>query len=584
MKKRVLSIFLVAFIILNLSLMLAQGNESQTQKAYNCLEEKVEGNCDSLTLEQQIFSLLAIGQCADEILDDSNYISNTKQKAQAVLALSRAGKDTTDAEEWLLDQRKVPANMDWLLQIDSTEESTCTIESDAFSGSSSVTINSDKTLTLSGSTLCFELYGDDYWLRISPDCYSEEFTISCDKSFLTNLFYKKEGLTIYVSGATHTASAGGTTTEQVNSFCFASDKDSDSCDYEATLWSALVLNFRGEEVFSYLPYLITMKDESDNLKYLPESFLYSLTGDFRGELLSTILPVSNNKYYDTAVAFLPFQGETPDEKADAIEWLSEVQGNDGCWNGGNIRDTAFVLYSLWPRALAITGDEGPDCENSGYYCMSRLTCSDAGGDALEEYSGCFGADICCTESRPLENCVDQGGEVCGSGETCSISTTEALDTSECCLGYCSTPSEQTECQLYADGICRTSCYSDEDQSDYNCASGQVCCVAKTTETKSYWWIWVLLVLIVLVALGIVFRDKLRQLWFKIKSKFGKGKGKPSAPSQGPKFPPLRPGVPPQTPMPRRIIPSAQKRPIRKPSQKGRGDIDDVLKKLKEMGK
>ena len=43
--------------------------------------------------------------------------------------------------------------------------------------------------------------------------------------------------------------------------------------------------------------------------------------------------------------FLPLP-QSSDTRNNAINWLMSVQGPDGCWNSGNILDTAFVLYSL----------------------------------------------------------------------------------------------------------------------------------------------------------------------------------------------------------------------------------------------
>ncbi len=585
MKKSMLFGVLIILLILNLSFVIAVGNETD-DKAYDCLKEKVEDECSSLSPEARIFSLLAIGECKDEVLDDSNYETDIKSTAQAILALDKVGVDTTTAEAWLLSQNTTTSGIDWFLQIESTEATECTITN---GGLHKVTIGENKKIS-SNAGACLILYGGDYWLKISSsptlNCYTKEFEISCDKSFLTTLWYKKTTSdVIHVSANTHTASAGGTTTEKVNSLCFGTP-----CDYEASLWAALVLNFKGYDVSSFLPYLDTMKKE--NSQYIPESFLYSLTNqnNFRGDLLSKQsqiggfwdVPGGEGKYYDTALALLPFQNEELTEKTNTINWLKEKQGTDGCWDGGNIRNTAFILYSIWPRGIIGEEDEGIDCEGAEYHCMSRMTCLDAEGDVLGDYSGCFGTDICCSKEKALEACSEQGGEVCGSGKECSTSTVEASDTSECCLGSCQTPSEKSECELYGDGDCRTSCYGNEEEAEaYECPSGKVCCVEKAvSEEKSYWWIWVLSGLIVLVVIGIIFKDKLRPYWFKIKSKFRKSK---PGPRSG--FPPP-PGIPPQRVRPRRILPpAAQRQPRRRPiTKKPRKEMEDVLKKLKEMGK
>ena len=78
-------------------------------------------------------------------------------------------------------------------------------------------------------------------------------------------------------------------------------------------------------------------------------------------------------------------------------------------------------------------------------------------------------------------------------------------------------------------------------------------------------------------LGIV---GIRPVWFKLKSKFGKSK-----PGPRPGFPPTPPGMLPQRRVtPRRILPPAQRKPVRRPVGKPKKEMDDVLKKLKEMGK
>ena len=156
----------------------------------------------------------------------------------------------------------------------------------------------------------------------------------------------------------------------------------------------------------------------------------------------------------------------------------------------------------------------------------------------------------------------------------------------CCAGggSCSTRQEPSECETNS-GICRAEgCTSSEQEASYSCdLSGESCCVLKSGGGKSYWWIWVLLILIVLVVLGIIFRDKLRMLWFRMSSG-----GKPSG-----QKPPYRPSYPPsgyQRPMMQRVperrilMPQPLRRPIARAASGAQKELDDVLKKLKDMGK
>jgi len=369
------------------------------------------------------------------------------------------------------------------------------------------------------------------------------------------------------------------------------------------LWATYVLSQQDYDVDAYLPYLITFAEEHE--RYLPEAFLYLLgfteyvTPLLQKQINGEYWSVSGNPYYDTAVALWPlYYGDFP-AKDGAINWLLRTQGPDGCWRG-KIVDTAFILYAVWPEKgpSGIGGEESgtgsthADCENSGYYCLHEEDCE---GEILEEYS-CRVGTVCC--SVPLEKtCADYGGEICKRDEFCKDGNEEAraadLDYGEiCCVGgSCekiggvgssdesadSSPQgeEKTECEQKGYS-CRQSCFSYETEVDYSCDYGEVCCSYSTggTSSRSKLLIWILVALIILAVLGIVFRDGLRKLLLRFK--FGKG-GTSSAQRFG-RGPPSRP----QPPL-RRFYPLNRY----SPPQGRRGasrELDDVLKKLKEMGK
>ncbi len=584
MKKKVLFIFLI-FLILCTSFIIA-ANESVSDKAYACLDKKVEAKkCSELTTEEKIFSLLSVQRCKTELVSEAlngecwpKSGCKIKTTAQAILALRSVNEDTVKAENWLLKQTVSPPDIDWLLQIDSDNETICTIQYDG--SSYTTTIEENKEIkSNAGSCLRKE---DDYWLRVTPTCFDKEFKISCDRSFSTSLLYKKESSeTVYVPAIMNSASAEGTTTEKISAFCF---KDGTSCNYEGSLWASLVLKYRGYPVSSYIPYLTTMMEE--NLEYLPESFLYYLTNSFRTELLlkqeeSKFWAVSGDKFYDTAVALFPFSNDEPLEKANAKAWLTEVQGADGCWQG-NVRNTGFILYSIWPKISPTSTPTAKDCEDEGNFCVpSSAACTNAGGSVLVDYSGCFNPGVCCTKDEIIGTCAQEGGDLCDPDEEClnglEISSSDSTSSRVCCdEGICGIET-QTECEK-SGGTCRTSCSDGEEPSNKNCNSSDICCVTKGA--NFLWLVWVLLVLIALVTLGIIFRNKLREIFLRIKSKFGGGK--PSTVSGGPRFPPssssiLKPGL-----VPRRIIPQSQT-PARRPVQ-GKSEFDEVLRKLKEIGK
>ena len=567
----------------------AGDDNCKIDKAYSCLREEIDDKeCENLSPEEKVFSLLAVGKCKSDVLDDSKYRSDLKYTAQALIGFKETGSSVSSAKDWLFDNNRTSIGIDWLLEIESPEATTCSVD---YSNSNNVVINEDKTIDSITGSGCLSLSSNGYWLEVNPECYDEEFEISCDQQFLTTLLYKGQNSdTIYVSEKTSSSSSEGITKEQVRSSCFGDS----NCDYEGTLWSALALNVLGSDITPYLPYLITMKDKEENEELLSEAFLYSLTGgvDFKNQLLSEQINSKwwvslNDRYYGTALALYPFQYEEPLQKKDAIDWLlNDAQEENGCWDSGNIRNTAFLLYSISPSSVSLGGGD-VDCEDAGFFCSSQINCN---GQVLSGYS-CSGSFVCCSEAVVLETCSEQGGEICNSNQNCI--GTGSLDVGAsglsagqvCCLsGVCQEPKSTINACEEVGGNCRVnSCNEGEETTSQSCDfSSDICCIQKQEQKTSYGFIWVLFLLIVIVVLGIVFRDKLRPYWFRIKSRFG-GSSPPRAPG---------PGAPPPTGSPlRRVAPRRrmihhppEKRPLRRmPRAKSQSEIDEVLKKLKEMG-
>ncbi len=585
MKKKVFAIF-IFLLVFSIFFVSAELNQTAEEKAYSCISEKVDNKCSTLSTEEKLFSLLTLGKCKTELLSDA--LNNQcwpktgcriKTTAQSILALSKTGSDISKAESWLSNKNMTSSDLDWFLQVESNNATSCKA---TYSGTSySFSVDEDKTLSGNAGS-CLSIY-QGYWLKISSSCLNKNFDISCSNSFLTSLLYKKKtSSTIYISDKTDSASGEGKTSAKINSFCLSTGT---SCDYEGTLWATYVLKSRGKDISPFIPYLIAMADE--NAKYIPESFLYSLTGNFRTDLLakqkeSKWWLESGDKFYDTAVGLLPFQNEDSlMEKTNSVGWLSEVQDKDGCWQG-NLRNTAFLLYSLWPKTIAEPSTT-PSCENSNHFCMSSASCSQISGNVLGNYSGCFGANICCDKALPLESCSEQSGELCSSTEDCIggsfVSSSDSTSSKSCCVyGTCGVK-VTSECEEN-NGICKSSCLSSEQLGSYSCPISGICCVEKKTPAISIFTIILLVVLIVLVVLGIIFRKKLQEFYFKLKSG---GKGKPTS-TTSPRFPPtssarVYPGA-----VPRRIIPNQQTRTQARPPMKNKSEFDDVLKKLKEIGK
>ncbi|MEX0920175.1 MAG: hypothetical protein WDZ69_01165 [Candidatus Pacearchaeota archaeon] len=637
-----LSFFLVLLIFSFVQAQDADGEDEETEEdpidmAYSCLEENVVDKCSALTTEQKVFSLLAINQCEEELIEESSNKGecwpsgncDVEITSKAVLALNHVGANTTSAQEWLKSKSEPTEGLDWFIQIESGETS-CTLTDDN-GYEYNINLMEDKTIETDDNTAAWpglEISDEGYWLKVLPKFYGRDFKITCDEGFQTNLLFRKsdDPGTIHVFPDFSERSGGDSSNETVESSCF---EERDGCSYSGGLWAALVLDLLEEDVSSYLPYLITFKE--DNPSLLPDSFLYSITSgdDYKDSLLSeqsqNRWDVSGDEYYDTALALYPLSDNSLREKEDSKEWLLEEQDADGCWQGGNIRNTAFVLESVWPRDFIGSSGSGSEnggdstiyCEGAGNYCVSSS--GECSGEVIGDQvcPGSF-SPVCCSQPREQKTCSDIINEHGGDGDVCSSSsqscqgsqTSDASDLGAgevCCYGegaFCKDIPEQevSECEEQG-GECRSSCFrGEEEDSQYSCSlESQVCCMSSSSdedegnEEGNLMWVWILGTLIVLVVIGIIFKDKLREFWLKIKSKFGGSKSGSGRGSHGPGRPPGRPGPPPHYPRPRRpsserrVLPRPQpqqSRPSPRPERKSGAskELDDVLKKLKEMGK
>ncbi|MCR4285060.1 MAG: hypothetical protein NUV97_03400 [archaeon] len=621
LKKGVLGIFLLGIILISFSLISAVENETTNQdkvnNAYSCLETKIVDRCSQLSTDEKIFAVLSLGECVSELKSAS---SNNEcwptgncdlvTTSKAILALDSENQDVDDAVNWITSHNQT-TDFNWFIQVDTNEPSACSINTQSF------TVNEDKTIS---GTFTECLSSNTYSIGIdnSQACLNDKYEVTCDKSFTSSLAYENNDV-FYISSDSHGGSADGTTEEQINSLCFT---ENDICNYEGNLWASIALSGQSYDLGSYFPYLETFFGDNENL--FPEAFLTQIAPSssrtiYENKLLALQnkdgywqIPDSKGKYYDTALALLVTQYRESTQRTKAIDWLLNSQGTDGCWDSARIDSNGFLLYALSDKFGSKNILPGPDggnvssasCSSKNGYCMSSIDCTNAGGGQISEAS-CSGVSVCCDKQIIQKSCSEESGITCDSGEECNGLYSTTKNTFElgygetCCVGSdarCDAKGSEdvndstlNQCQINF-GECKSSCGSGEtEEVSFGCDSfSQTCCLSDEDEsTGSLWWVWVLGVVIFLLVLGILFRESLRPLIFKIKSKFSGGESAPPQ-SRRPGFPPR--GPPPSTrpiqPMGRRIIPQTQQaRPVqRAPPSRSQGDVDDVLKKLKEMGK
>ncbi len=615
-KKSVVIILLTIFF---LSFALAQnastnnpptsGSTNVISKAYQCLQSQVESKAqNSISLQEAVFGVLALGGNSkltsvieSKIVSGNHWQESSnplKDTAQVMLAYNRIGRNTNEIKTWILSKSKATTELTWYIEIDveNHESSECTL-SYSNEQQRSITINED--MTISGNPgSCLSIAQEGFWLRVVNTCIDYNYTISCDKDFTTSTLYQRTGSsTVYVSPIAHSTAALGTTTEKINSKCLTSS--STSCDYEGTLWAAIALDKLGASISEYLPYLLALSES--NKRFIPSSFLHILTDgqDQYSELVqqqqqSKFWQAPNspyNRYYDSALAILSLQGTNSVEETNSKAYFETITTPAGCWNNDNIRDTGFLLYAGWSRAVGGTGSgtggsgSADPCEPSGYYCTSEFNCAQLEGEILNEYL-CPGTKACCSKTPILQSCPALSGTICLTGEVCSGSTQRSSD-GTCCLGTCGAAPQANACTT-AGGICDNSCLDTEEQILFTCpTTGNVCCKTKTTSESSGLGIWMILLIIsiILVVVGIIFRNKIKMNLFKSRNKSppSTGPGRPSPPGTRPPFPPFRGPMPYPRAQPRIISPSSPP-PVRRPISSKDKEMEETMAKLKEMSK
>jgi hypothetical protein len=345
-----------------------------------------------------------------------------------------------------------------------------------------------------------------------------------------------------------------------------------------------------QDINKFLPYIIALAP--DNEKYNPSAFFYLLTSN--DEYLSNVrdsqtqtgfwdLGSSYSKFYDTALSLLSLQQLNDEQSGKAKDWLLNSQDSAGCWS--SLRDTAFLLYAGWPKTPASIGSTETNCEDFSKFCCSNEDCSDVGGEILSQYF-CAGMKVCCSKQPIEKTCVQKQGIICNQDETCTGSLGSSSDSNRCCInGNCEPAPVESECEQNGNN-CKNKCLDTEDiDNSFECNNNQFCCKIKETTSSSSAWIWLLVIfviLIILVVLAIIFRDKVRLWLFQMKNRFSK-KGSPVTQTRPP-FPPQPPMARPMMrPMPR---PMQRPMPMGKPTGRTKTDteLDDTLKKLREMSK
>ena len=438
---------------------------------------------------------------------------------------SFSGENTSKVDVWIMNQSKFFSELSWFMQLDTERgySMNCTIEYN--NRSDVVRVNADKTISFvsTGTAPCFTLYpssttGNSYWLQLNGEaCYKNSYKIKCDindttKTFKVNMLYKTDTTlqsTWYVAPEIYSEISGKEVEIHAESYCLKARRSDSVCNYEATAWATYALKKSGNSDYKkFIPYLVIKSLDSANKKYFYQALLYNIGISTYSQEITDLQnrqgfwkmsETPYGQFYDTALGGLTGIGNLDDSNAGGarhyllnnpnFRTLKVGTNNYRYWlctetGCSDLRDTAFILWSLWP---GLCGGLGTNCVDHNFECRTtcdfdqdivyNLTCpnyeevccvpsgttvsdcSSANGtcktscDSGEYASSIFCADggVCCL-SEAYTSCSIMGGIPCYGNERCFGTEVNSLD-GTCCLGTCiPIDSQNRDCESDLGGI------------------------------------------------------------------------------------------------------------------------------------
>jgi len=625
MKKRaLLAALFIIFVALSIQISSAQEEAEKVDAAYSWLISQVDGRWTTFDSEEISLALLALSY-DDRLREDGKAAllakKNTREScwpsacklkstAFAMLALSRLEENTDDIADWFSERQiafKV-SGITWLLQLDSSQETNCTIGYDG--KDYKLVLHENKTYSWpAAQPACLRITDGNYWITIN--CPDKTYSVSCDSPAIISLPYRL-GQTLYVPSESYSAPAD----VSIKTVCL---REGLACSYEGTLLAAYALMKSGKEYTHLMPYLIG--EAENNKKFIPDALLFLLTG--REEHAANLLAQQSRegfwtdiggrgRYWDTALAYLALSDYAPENITQATNWLLSIQNTDGSFGVTyKIRDTAFILYSIWPKAMAVGLNDcadvynyncRPSCfedeEQVDYSCTLGICCKPVGveiacesiedcskpeceGKYVTDFYGRLGKcefpEETCTDSFDNDNdglidmddpdcaltCFDLGGEECAFDEECDGVVRKTIETDYCCIGQC-IPSEKT-CQEQGGVLCKTRNRCEGEIIPSSDTNGGFCCIGECK--RGLFWPFFI---ITIILLGIAGYFAYKKGFFK--RFFERPLRRPPAPVYRP---PVRPYMPPTPPA---VGPLPPKKPITKKEK----ELEETFGKLKKI--
>ena len=498
-------VFLIVFLLMIGSV----SAEFNQQNAVNWLNSNIQWS--RATIEEIAFSAMALdsqegaNQLKVNKMDASGCFPknncNSKDTALATLALSSNSESIADQLTYLEDSlTSAPLDeSEWRIQVVTNTAGTCTVGYEG--GTYSLNFDEEGKLADGSSWVSFSTFPN-----FNFDRAVEEINVDCnDLDYVQKIsIVKVQGNTFYIIDESDSKNA----LFEMENGCYATNKDSNTCDADSSFYISWVLNKLGKSITTQ-NYL---EDEANSILY------NAMLTDIDNSKSSSLVGMKSqdnsfeNKIYTTSFAVNALKNSIySTERDNSITWIESKQNENTGKIGDNLIDTAAALYLIYSDVIYSGGeDEGEQTTCvTDFDCANNEECINGICQAIAQQ--CTNDGICTESEYSTGNCVDcydcaEEEIICNDDGFCDTSESEFNCPNDC---PATSTGEQEEDRC-GNGVCELTYGEDEFTCSIDC---------EPEKKASLLWLW--LIIIILIIGGAAFF---------VLTKMKKGKGGNERPS------------------------------------------------------
>src|SRR3989344_1636987 len=376
------------------------------QNAVNWLNSNIQWS--RATIEEIAFSAMALdsqegaNQLKVNKMDASGCFPknncNSKDTALATLALSSNSESIADQLTYLEDSlTSAPLDeSEWRIQVVTNTAGTCTVGYEG--GTYSLNFDEEGKLADGSSWVSFSTFPN-----FNFDRAVEEINVDCnDLDYVQKIsIVKVQGNTFYIIDESDSKNA----LFEMENGCYATNKDSNTCDADSSFYISWVLNKLGKSITTQ-NYL---EDEANSILY------NAMLTDIDNSKSSSLVGMKSqdnsfeNKIYTTSFAVNALKNSIySTERDNSITWIESKQNENTGKIGDNLIDTAAALYLIYSDVIYSGGED----EGEQTTCVTDFDCA----NNEECINGiCQAIAQQCTNDCPATSTGEQEEDRCGNG-------------------------------------------------------------------------------------------------------------------------------------------------------------------------